>query len=296
MTADALVTHGDALGDALGAGRSLRLKDGWRRTAWTDRAALVAFALMVLVAVFAPLVAPHSPVAPAGAPFVGPSGGALFGTDGAGRDMLSRVVYGLQYSLEGAFVVVLSGVLIGGVVGLVAGLAGGWVDTLLMRVTDLFLALPAPLLAIAVIAAVGPSFANTLLAVAIVWWPLYARVLRGEVVALKNRPHVAAAKLGRLSRGRLTRRHIIPGLVPSLLVLTSLDIGGLVLTLAGLSFLGLGAPAPRPELGAMAAQGLPYLLSNWWVAVIPSLAILALAAIANLTGDAVRTLTAAPVR
>lgn len=264
-----------------------------RQLSALDQLALLLFGLLIVVAATAPWLAPHGAVVPNGEPFQAPGVNAWFGTDGAGRDIFSRVLFGLQNSLFGAGIVIASGIVIGGAIGVVAGLVGGVVDGLLMRVTDFFLALPAPLLAIAVVAAIGPSYRNTLLAIAIVWWPLYARVLRGEAARLRTRPHVEAARLGNLSRWRLVRRHILPGLYSSTWVLASLDVGALVLTLAALSFLGLGAPAPQPELGAMAAQGLSYLLTAWWTPVIPSIAVLALALSANLAGDSIREMAGA---
>lgn len=244
--------------------------------------------LLILVAILAPLIAPHDPVVPAGPPLRPPSREFWFGTDQIGYDIFSRVIYGLRSSLVGAFCVIVSGVVIGGLIGLIAGARGGWVDSALMRVTDVFLALPAPLLAIAVVAAIGPGFTHTLIAVAIVWWPWYARIVRGEITALRHRPQTEAAILAKVPRRRLWFRHLLPGSVPAVLVLASLDVGGLILILAGLSFLGLGAPAPAPELGAMSAQGLRFLLSSWWVAVIPAAAVAVVAFVSNLAGDATR--------
>lgn len=261
-----------------------------RRNSAADTAVLGLLALLCVVAVFAPVLAPQDPTVPAAAPFTAPGSGALLGTDEVGRDIFSRILYGIRSSWFAAVVVIASGVLIGGLVGLVAGATGGWVDTVLMRLTDAFLALPGPLLAIAVVAALGPSLRNTLIAVMIVWWPYYARIVRGEIRAYAARPHVEAARLAGVGRTRLALRHLLPGAVPSTLVAASLDVGNLVLTLAALSFLGLGAPAPSPELGAMVARGLPYLLEHWWIPVMPGLAVLALALIANLAGDSIRNL------
>lgn len=261
-----------------------------RRLRFSDRAAMIGLAAVILIAVFAPLIAPHSATAPSGPPLDSPSASAWLGTDEVGRDILSRLIFGLRLSLIGAAVVITSGVVIGGLIGLVAGAVGGWVDMLLMRFTDLFLALPAPVLAIAVVAAIGPSFSHTLLAVAIVWWPWYARIVRGEITAIKARPHVEAAKLSGVRRLRLWSRHLAPGTFPPVLVVASLDVGYVVLILAGLSFLGLGAPAPSPELGAMAAQGLRFLLSKWWVPIFPGLAVALLALLSNLAGDGLRDL------
>jgi peptide/nickel transport system permease protein len=247
------------------------------------------FVAVILVAVLAPVLAPYSPTLPSGIPFATPfSAGHLLGTDEVGFDILSRVLYGLRTSLVDVVLVVSSGVLVGGSIGLVAGVAGGWADTVLMRLTDLFLALPGPVLAIAIVAALGPSGFHTLIGVAIIWWPFYSRIMRGEVRALVARPHLEAAKLAGSGPLRRALRHVLPGAMPAILVTASLDVGNLVLTLAALSFLGLGAPAPAPELGAMSARGLQYLLQEWWVPVMPGLGIFVLALAANLAGDGLR--------
>jgi len=264
-----------------------------RPTAWALVGLLVA---VTLVAVFARQLAPYNPIQPVGALNLPPlSPGHLLGTDGIGRDLLSRTLIGIQVSWLSALVVVASGLLIGGTIGLVAGATGGWVDSLLlMRITDLFLALPGALVAIAIVAALGPGLSNTLIGVALVWWPYYARIMRGETKALAARPHVEAAKLAKVGRIRILTRHLLPGVVPTAVITASLDIGNVVLLLAALSFLGLGQQAPAPELGADTARALSQLLSQWWVPGIPGLAVLLLTLIANLGGDAIRSLI--PVR
>lgn len=247
--------------------------------------------LVTLIAVAVPVLAPHDPLVPVGMPLQAPGkNGFLLGTDSVGRDILSRVLYGVRSSWFAALVVVAVGLLIGGVVGLIAGAAGGWLDATLMRITDAFLSLPAPVLAIAVVAALGPGFVHTLIAVSIVWWPFYARLVRGEVARLKARPHVEAARLAGVGRVRLALRHLLPGAVPNALVAASLDVGTLILTLAALSFLGLGQSAPAPELGADAARNLSYFLQQWWVPVMPGLGVLVLALIGNIAGDSLRNL------
>lgn len=274
-----------------GFGRLRELRTASRRVSVGDRVAIGLFLALIVVALAAPLLAPHNPIEPAGTPFEPPfHGGFLFGTDEVGQDIFSRVLYGLRASLLAAAGVIASGVLIGGTIGLAAGAAGGWVDNVLMRITDTFLALPGPVLAIAVVAALGPSYLHTLIAVAIVWWPFYARIVRGEVRALAVRPHLEAARMAGIGPVRRARRHLLPGALPAVLVTASLDVGNLIVTLAALSFLGLGAPAPAPELGAMAARGLQYLLQEWWVPVMPALAIFVVAMLANLAGDGVRDL------
>jgi len=154
-----------------------------------------------------------------------------------------------------------------------------------MRITDLFLALPAPVIAIAVIASIGPSLFHTLLALSVVWWPWYARIVRAEVRSHASLPHADAARLAGVSRPRLVLRHLLPAALAPVVVTMSLDVGNLILALAALSFIGLGAPPPAPELGAMSAQGLEYLLAYWWVPIAPAAAAALLALVANLLGD-----------
>ncbi len=262
-----------------------------RRVGWLDRVAMGLFILVTFIALFAKVLAPHSASATPGAPFLSPGHpGFPLGTDDVGRDIFSRVLLGIQSTWLAALLVIGSGVLFGGFVGLVAGATGGVIDTILMRFTDIFLALPGPVLAITIVAALGPSLWHTLIAVMIVWWPLYSRIVRGEVRALANRPHMEAARLAGAGRLRLMFRHLMPGAVPSTLVAASLDVSALVITLSSLSFLGLGAPAPAPELGAMSARGITYLLEYWWIAVIPALAVFAVAVVANIAGDGARDL------
>ncbi|MUL45364.1 ABC transporter permease [Mycobacterium sp. CBMA293] len=269
----------------------LRLALPQSRSAMLNRVGASLVIVLTLAVVAVPLLAPHDPLIPVGMPLQAPGEhGFLLGTDSVGRDIFSRVLYGAQSSWLAALAVVALGLLIGGIVGLIAGATGGWVDSMLMRVTDGFLSLPAPVLAIAVVAALGPSFLHTLIAVSIVWWPFYARLVRGEVARLAARPHVEAAKLAGISRFRLATRHLLPGAVPNALVAASLDIGTLILTLAGLSFLGLGQAAPAPELGADSARNLSYFLQQWWIPVMPGLGVLVLALVANVSGDCLRNL------
>jgi peptide/nickel transport system permease protein len=255
-----------------------------------DLVGAAVFATLVLVALLFPLLVRTDPTVAVGEPFTAPSAHHLFGTDDLGRDILVRVLHGLRASLLSCTVVIGSGVLFGGAVGLIAGLRGGFADAALMRFTDVFLALPGPVLAIAVVAALGPSLSNTLLAVAVVWWPWYARLVRGEARALAHRPFVDSARLCGVGRLRLVLRHILPGVLRPVVVTASLDVQNLVLTLAGLSFLGLGAPPPAPELGSMVAKGQDYFFGHPWIPLIPAAAVFVLAVAANLTGDAIRSL------
>ena len=253
-----------------------------------DRLALGALAAVILLGVFGPLFEPHNPTLASGQPYQSPDWSFPFGTDDAGRDMLSRCLSGLQVTLLSGLLIVGVGLLIGGLIGLIAGAAGGWVDSVLMRVTDLFLALPAPVLAIAVVAAIGPSLVHTLVAISILWWPYYARIIRTEVRGLAARPHIEAAKLAGTSRSRRLFRHLLPGAVPTAVVAASLDLGGAIALLASLSFLGLGAQPPAAELGSMTATGVVDLQTSWWLPAIPGLLVFLLCLVANVAGDTLR--------
>lgn len=267
----------------LPAGRPLRIS----QLGWLERVGLIGVALVTLLAIFVPLIAPHGATESIGPPF-GHAG--LLGTDDLGRDLFSRVLYGMRTSWFSAVGVVGISVVIGGVIGLVAGVRGGLVDSALMRLTDMMLALPGPVLAIAVIVAIGPGLLHLLLAVLVVWWPYYARIVRGEARAIAVRPHVDAARVAGVGFVRLVRRHVLPGVLPPVLVAASVDLGALILTLAGLSFIGLGAPPPAPELGAMSAQSLVYLFGHPAIALAPAIAVSILAFVANLAGDGLRNL------
>jgi peptide/nickel transport system permease protein len=257
-----------------------------RPTAGGVRSALLLLAAVTVLALLAPLLAPYgtSEIAHAGA-LHAPSPHDLLGTDEIGRDVFSRVLHGIRTSWLSALAVIALGAALGSLVGALAGAAGGLVDLVLMRITDLFLALPAPVLAIAVIASLGPSLTNTLIALSIVWWPWYARIVRGEVRAQASRPHADAARLAGVGRTRLVARHLLPAALAPVVVTMSLDVGNLILALAGLSFIGLGAPPPAPELGAMSARGLDYLFGHPWIPIAPAVAVALLALAANLFGD-----------
>jgi peptide/nickel transport system permease protein len=253
------------------------------------RVGLAMFVSLLVLSFAAPLFV-ADPVISVAPSFQAPSWDHLLGTDDVGQDVLARVMYGLRTSWLSAVAVITSAIVIGGIIGLIAGARGGWIDTVLMRLTDTFLALPGPVLAIAIAAALGASLRNTVIGIAVVWWPWYARLVRGEVRALATRPHVDAARLSGVSKSRLMLRHLLPGAVGPVIVTASLDIQILVLTLAGLSFLGLGAPPPAPELGAMAARGADYLFASPWIPLAPGCAVFLLAVAANLAGDGIRDL------
>jgi peptide/nickel transport system permease protein len=250
--------------------------------------------LLVLVALFAPLIATHpadagSATHPAET-LTAPGGGHLLGTDQLGRDVFTRVLYGARTSLLIVFgVLVLSG-LIGVPLGILAGATGGWLDDVIMRITDIFLAFPALLLALALATVLTPSAEHAALAIAVTWWPWYARLARGSAAAVAGRGYVEAARALGVPRWRVLARHVLPNALPPTIVQFSLDAAGIMLTAAALSFLGLGAQDPTPEWGLMVNQGQGLLETNWWVAIVPGVAIIVAAVGFNLLGDGLRTL------
>ena len=264
----------------------------WRRFSsnWLAVAGLAVIIALVLVAIFADLIAPYSPVIGdlKGARLLPPSETHWFGTDDLGRDIFSRIVYGSRLTL---FVVVLVAVIaapIGLLVGTVAGYAGGWIDAVLLRITDIFLAFPKLILALAFVAALGPGIENAVIAIAITSWPPYARIARAETLTVRNSDYIAAVQLMGASPFRIVLRHIMPLCLSSLIVRVTLDMAGIILTAAGLGFLGLGAQPPLPEWGAMIASGRRFILDQWWVAGMPGLAILVVSLGFNLLGDGLR--------
>jgi peptide/nickel transport system permease protein len=250
-----------------------------------------ALSITTLFAVLAPHLAPYPPDLPVGVPFSPPfQSQFIFGTDQVGRDVLSRVLAGLPTSWLTTIGIVVVMATVGTIVGVAGGFFGGIIDRVLTAVMDFFLALPGFVFAIVIAAALGPSLWHAAFAIMVLGWPYYARLVRSETRALMHRPHIEAARLANPSRWRLLTKHVLPGTIPVLLVNATLDLGGVIITLASLSFLGLGAPDPAPELGAMTAQGLTYLLTQWWIPVIPALVVMLLALIANLSGDGIRSL------
>lgn len=252
-------------------------------------AGLAIVVFLLLVAAFAPLIATHDPLAQNLAERLKPMSSAhWFGTDALGRDIFSRIVYGARITLFIVLLVVVTVGPIGLLIGATAGYFGGWVDTLLMRVTDVFLALPRLILALAFVAALGPGLENAVIAIAFTAWPPYARVARAETLVVRKSDFIAATRLQGASGARIVLRHVIPLCVPSLIVRTTLDMAGIILTAAGLGFLGLGAQPPLPEWGAMIAAGREQIFDQWWVATFPGLAICLCTLGFNLLGDGLR--------
>ena len=248
--------------------------------------------IIVVVAIFAPLIAPYPGDAGyATHPldiFKPPSAKHLFGTDNVGRDIFSRVVFGARVSPLIALAVVAIASVVGVTVGLVAGFLGGIVDEILMRITDVFLAVPALLLALAFASVLPKGTGSTILAITISWWPWYARLARGEAASVSRRRYVETGRVLGLSHTRLLTRHVLPNATTPVVVQASLDFGGVILTAAALSFLGLGAQDPTPEWGLMVNEGRSFFQTYWWVVTFPGLAILFSAVAFNLLGDGLR--------
>ena len=215
-----------------------------------------------------------------------PSAAHLFGTDELGRDLLSRIIIGARSALAVGLLVVALAVVIGVALGAVAGYRRGWVDAVIMRITDLFLAFPPLLLAMALVAALGPGLEHAALALAISWWPWYARLARGTAASLRERPFIQAARAAGISDFRIVTHHIIPNSLGPILVQATLDIGTVILAAGGLAFLGLGATPPIPDWGLMVAEGRTVILDQWWIATFPGLAIFVTVLAFNLVGDA----------
>ncbi len=212
----------------------------------------------------------------------------LLGADKLGRDLLSRMLYGARISTVVGLVVVLIAGTFGTLIGLIAGYRRGWADELLMRVTDIFFAFPPLILAMAIAGALGPSLRNALIAVVVVLWPVYARLVRGQVLILREREFVQAAQAIGSSGWRILLRHLLPNVLAPLLVQASFDMGTTILTVAGLSFIGFGAQPPTPEWGVMISEGRNYITTQWWLTGVPATAILLFVAAFNLVGDGLR--------
>ncbi|MBI4280181.1 MAG: ABC transporter permease [Armatimonadetes bacterium] len=245
--------------------------------------------LLLLVALLAPALAPYDPIAQDFArKLQPPSPQHLFGTDQFGRDIFSRVVWGARLVLLIVAIVSLLAGTIGTTLGLVAGYFGGWLDEVLMRLTDMFLAFPSLILAMAFAAALGPSLPNMIFAIALVDWTVYARLARAEALRTRNLEYVEAARGIGASDRRVMGRHVLPNCLSPIIVRLTLRMGTIVLTAAALGFLGLGAQPPSPEWGAMVSDGRSYLQDQWWLATLPGLCIALVVLGFNLLGDGIR--------
>jgi peptide/nickel transport system permease protein len=251
-------------------------------------------ALLVAVALFAPLLAPFpGDAGTATRPFLvlhPPSAQHWLGTDQVGRDILSRVLYGARISPLIALVVLLIACAIGIPLGVAAGYFGGWLDEAIMRITDIFLAFPALLLALALAAVLPANLTTVIIAISVTWWPWYTRLIRGQAASVAGRPYIESCRALGISRRRIITRHILPNSITPLTVQVSLDVGGVILTASALSFLGLGAQDPTPDWGLMVSEGQTYFTTAWWVVTFPGIAILLTAFAFNMLGDGLRDL------
>src|SRR2546428_5812066 len=267
----------------------------FRREGW-PMVPITILVVLALLAIFADVIAPHDPqVGPLGERFRPPAwqqgGGTahLLGTDHVGRDVLSRLIFGARVSMVVGFTAVIFAGVVGTALGILAGYLGGWVDQVIMRVTDAWLAFPALTFAIFLAAIVGPSEMNIVIILALVYWTRYARVVRGEVLSLKERDYVRLAIVAGCSKRTIMKRHILPNVVNSSIVLATLMLCVVIVTEAALSFLGVGVPPPKPAWGLMLADGKKGLMAGyWWLSVLPGLCIMLMVLSANLIGDWLR--------
>nr|WP_164876145.1 ABC transporter permease [Falsirhodobacter deserti] len=255
----------------------------------TSAFGLAVIALLVIGAIFAPLLATHNPYAQDLTNTLAPPGnGHWFGTDELGRDIWSRLVHGTRITLT---IIALVTVVVGPIglaVGTIAGYYGGAVDTVMMRITDIFLSFPSLILSLAFVAALGPSLSNAIIAIALTSWPPIARLARAETLTFRAEDYVSAARLQGASDFRIIMKSIVPMCLPSVLIRLTLNMATVILTAAGLGFLGLGAQPPLPEWGAMIATGRRYMIDSWWLVTFPGIAILCVSLAFNLVGDGLR--------
>ncbi|MEC7964046.1 MAG: nickel transporter permease [Pseudomonadota bacterium] len=253
-------------------------------------AGLAIIIALITVAALAPWIAPHDPFVQDLGNRLQPLGaeGHVLGTDSLGRDILSRLIYGARITLYIVALVALIAPIVGLLVGTISGYAGGWVDLVMMRITDIFLAFPRLVLALAFVAALGAGIENAVLAISLTAWPPYARMARAETLTIRGSDYISAIRLQGAGPLRIITKHIWPLCISSLIVRVTLDMAGIILAAAGLGFLGLGAQPPSPEWGAMISEGRRFLLDHWWVATMPGLAIFTVSLAFNLLGDGLR--------
>ena len=283
------MTVADIAVDRLGFRSRSRAFAAFFNASWSNRLAILIVGVVIVLAIVGPALAPSRPDAISlGARLQPPSAAHLLGTDHLGRDLLSRILAGTRISILAATVVLVSAVAVGTAAGLLAGVAGGWVDEAIMRLTDLFLSFPALILAAAVAAAVGPSLVNTMLALSTVFWPWYARLVRAQVLSLREREFVLASRLAGAGTGQIIRRHMLRNVAPIVAIQSTIDVGYAILLTSSLSFLGLGVRPPQAEWGSMAADAISYIQESWWYPTFPGVALAITVFGFNLLGDGLR--------
>ncbi|QND50438.1 ABC transporter permease (plasmid) [Phyllobacterium sp. 628] len=269
-------------------GRAYRISGALSRNPLAAIGAVIIL-ILILTAIFAPWIATHDPLKQdLTQRLLRPSGINWMGTDELGRDIWSRVVYGARITLVIVVLVAVLAAPAGLVIGAVAGYFGGWIDRILMGITDIFLSMPKLILALALVAALGPGIENAIIAIAITSWPGYARIARAETLTFKNSEFIAAIRLQGASSLRVILGHVLPLCTSSMIVRVTLDMAGIILTAAGLGFIGLGAQPPLPEWGAMIARGRSFILDQWWVATMPGFAIIIVSLGFCFLGDGLR--------
>jgi peptide/nickel transport system permease protein len=291
QSADQLDGVGTALPLELNARRQISSRQRmWRKLRRRPGALFGAcvLTLFILVAIFAPLIAPMDPLEISSNRRAAPSSAHWLGTDEVGRDVLSRLIYGARVSLRVGLVAIGIALTFGAILGMVAGFVGGWIDSLIMRLTDIMLAFPGILLAIAVVAVLGPSLFNVMIAVGVESIPAYIRTARGSTLSVKEMEYVTGARTIGSSSLRIIARHILPNVAAPLIVLATIGIAGSILSAAGLSYLGLGAQPPTPEWGAMLSSARSFVRDAWWIATFPGIAIMLVVLALNLLGDGLR--------
>lgn len=256
------------------------------------RISIIILMVLVIMAILAPVIAPY-PEDASGATHPENSLQPIskahwFGTDELGRDMLSKIIFGIRISLLCSFVTIFTAVLIGAFLGAIAGSLGGWIDEVIMRIADAFLSFPPLLLAIAIAALLGPSLTNAQIAIIVSWWPWYTRLMRGQAISVREKQFVKAAEAIGTKQMAIVFKHVVPNCISPILVQASMDMGGVILTLASLSFLGLGAQPPIPEWGLMVSTSKNYFMDAWWYSVFPGAAIFITVLTFNLIGDGLR--------
>ena len=264
------------------------IKELWGQKNPAFKIALIVFLAWIVIAIFGNILAPYDPVEQdLNARYLAPCAEHWFGTDSLGRDVFSRVICGAKISITAGIVTVVFAAIIGMLYGAVAAYAGGMVDNVMMRISEMVIAFPPIILAMVIAAALGPSIINSIIAMTVIWWPNYARMMRSLVITAKENDYVTASRVIGAGSLRILFKEILPNCIGPMIVMATVDLGNAILTFAGLSFLGLGTQPPTPEWGTMVSEGMSS-FANWWIAVFPGLAIFIVSLAANFVGDGLR--------